>query len=132
MKQKKHFKEGLFEEYGKEIRLLANRCRSCGQVFFPRVHQLCLICHSEHFENFPLSKTGKIYSFTNVHMPTLHFQPPHTVGWIELPEGIRVFSPIKIEDSQKQIYIGMDVELIADTLWEEKGQEIIGYKFKPI
>lgn len=132
LKQRLHFREGLFnEKNSKESRLLANKCQSCGQIFFPKVY-LCLNCHSEYLENITLSRHGKLYSFTVVHMPTLHFDPPHIVGLIELPEGIRVFSPIKIEGLQKQLYIGMDVELIIDKLWEEENKEIIGYKFRPL
>ena len=46
-------------------------------------------------ERLDLSLNGKLYSFTIVHMPSEHFQPPYAIGWIELPEGIRIFSQIR-------------------------------------
>ena len=56
-------------------------------------------------------------------MPVYHFTPPHAMGYIELPEGIRIFAPISGWKG-KQLKIGMEMELIIDTLWEKDKNEI--------
>ena len=64
-------------------------------------------------------------------MPTDHYDPPFAIGWVEFPEGVRVFGQIKDWESQV-LKIGMNMELVIDTLWEEEDKEIIGYKFRPL
>lgn len=77
-----------------------------------------------------LSQTGKLYSFTIVHMPSEHFSPPYAIGWIELPEGIRIFSPIQ-GWKENLLKIGMTMKLSFEKLWEEDEKEVMGYVFKP-
>jgi uncharacterized OB-fold protein len=48
-----------------------------------------------------------------------------------MPEGVRIFAPLVISD-EKSIQIGMEMEVIIDTLWQEGDNEVIGYKFKPV
>jgi uncharacterized OB-fold protein len=123
------FKEGLFEEVSGKWSLVGCRCRHCGKVTYP-CRQVCLNCLSEDMERFRLSREGKLYSFTVVHMPSEHFKPPYAVGWVELPEGIRVFSPIR-HWKENPLEIGMDMELEIENLWEEGEKQVIGYIFRP-
>ena len=62
-------------------------------------------------------------------MPAFHFEAPYAIGWIELPEGVRVFSQLKGWE-EKPLEVGMDMELEIDKLWEEESKEVIGYKFR--
>jgi uncharacterized OB-fold protein len=82
-------------------------------------------------ERLNLSRNGKLYSFTIVHMPSEHFQPPYAIGWIELPEGIRIFSQIR-GWQEHSLKIGMEMELAIEKLWDEGEKEVIGYTFRPI
>lgn len=123
------FREGLFVEESNKVFLVGNRCETCGQIFFPS-RPFCFDCFSDRMEPIKLGKKGKLYSYTTSYMPSLHFEPPYTVGWIELAEGIRIFAPIKVGGGQK-LEMGMDVELIIDELWQEEDKSIVGYKFKP-
>jgi uncharacterized OB-fold protein len=102
MTTKVPFREGLFEKVAGEWTLVGCRCKQC----------------------------GKIYSFTIVHMPSEHFEPPYAVGWIELAEGIRIFSQIRGWQEQP-LKIGMDMELSVEKLWDEEDKEITGYIFRP-
>lgn len=81
-------------------------------------------------EKVNLSEQGKLYSFTIVHMPSEHFNPPYAIGWIELPEGIRIFSQIR-GWQEYPLKIGMDMELTIEKLWDEGEQEVTGYTFGP-
>jgi uncharacterized OB-fold protein len=63
-------------------------------------------------------------------MPSEHFQPPYAIGWIELPEGIRIFSQIR-GWQEHSLKIGMEMELAIEKLWDEGEKEVIGYTFRP-
>jgi uncharacterized OB-fold protein len=82
-------------------------------------------------ETIKLGRRGKLYSFTTSHMPSTHFRPPYTVGWIDLAEGIRIFSAIKRTEGQ-ELQIGMEMGLVIDELWQEPDRRIVGYKYQPI
>lgn len=125
-------REGIFRETPDGGVLLANRCKSCGQILFPKAH-ICLSCFSDNMEELPLSRRGKLYSYTIGRMASSHFMPPYALGYIDMPEGVRVFAPLKIEESEYgQLRIGMEMEVTIEKLWEEGDKEVIGWKFKPL
>lgn len=129
MAEKIPFREGTFIEEAEGGRLVGNKCKSCGQIFFPKV-QPCLNCFNQELEDLPLSRQGELYSFTTAYMPASHFKPPYTVGYVNLPEGIRVFAPLK-EVEGKSLQVGMPMKLETEKLWQEDDKEVIGYKFTP-
>jgi uncharacterized OB-fold protein len=129
MKDKVPFREGLFEKVDGEWTLVGCKCKQCGQVFFP-IRDWCLNCSSRELERISLGRNGKLYSFTIVHMPSEHFEPPYAVGWIELAEGIRIFSQIR-GWQEHPLAIGMDLEMAVEKLWDEEEREVIGYIFRP-
>jgi len=122
-------REGLFTEGKKGGLLLAIKCKSCGQMFFPP-RKRCLDCFGQDMEEVALSNTGKLYTFTIVHMPAHKYKPPFALGWVEFPEGVRVFGQIKGWESYP-LKIGMKMKAVVDTLWEEEEKEVYGYKFEP-
>ena len=109
---------------------MGSKCGSCGQVLFP-VKSVCLNCMSTDVESIKLSRDGKLYTFTTVYMASEHFPPPYTVGWIELPEDIRIFSQIR-GWQEHPLKIGMYMRLYIETLWQDEDNEVIGYVFKPV
>jgi uncharacterized protein len=124
------FWEGTFEEDAKGGRLLGNKCKSCGKIYFPKA-QFCFNCFDKEMEEVGLSRRGKLYSYTIGRMASTHFQPPYAVGLIDLPEGVRVFAPLKM--TMDETYrIGMEMEVVIEELWREEDKEVIGYKFKPV
>ena len=123
-------KEHTFVETPQGWTLLANKCKSCGQIFFPEAI-FCLTCFGEDMEELKLSRRGKLYSYTIGRMPSMHFQPPYAVGYVDMPEGARVFAPLKMTED-KPLTVGMDMEVTIEKLWDEDDREIIGYKFKPV
>ena len=123
------FKEGLFEDISGKWALLGGRCKKCEKIIYP-LRAVCLNCLSQDMEKLTLSRRGTLYSFTVVHMPSEHFEPPYTIGWIELPEGIRIFSPIRYRQEQA-LKIGMAMELSVEKLWDEQEKDVMGYVFRP-
>jgi uncharacterized OB-fold protein len=130
MKAQVPFMDGIFTGKNSELYLLATKCKSCGQIYFP-MRASCVNCFSQGCEEVPLSKRGKLYSFTISYMPVYNFNPPHTMGYIELPEGIMIFAPLT-DFEEKRLKVGMEMEMIIDILWETDQNQIVGYKFRPI
>jgi 3-hydroxybutyryl-CoA dehydrogenase len=124
-----HFVEGMFTEADGGV-LLANKCKDCGKVFFPKRH-VCAGCGASDMDEVLLRDGAKLYTYTTVQMPIHKYKPPFTLGWVEFPEGVRVMSQIKDWDKQP-LKIGMEMKLVIDTLWEEETKEVIGYKFQPV
>lgn len=129
MTTKVPFKEGLYEEVSGRAMLIASKCVKCGQVFFPK-KSLCLNCMGADLKVINLSPRGKLYSFSTVYMSSEHFRAPYTVGWIDLPEGIRIFSQIRGWQEQP-LKVGMNMHLSVEQLWKTKENEIIGHVFRP-
>ena len=123
-------REGIFAEDAEGVKLLGNKCKSCGQLFFPKA-KFCSTCFNKDMEEVVLSRRGKLYSYTIGHMPSTHFQPPYAIGFVDMPEGIRVFAPLKMTEG-RPFKVGMDMEVVIEDLWREDDKQVIGYKFKPV
>lgn len=128
--KKAWIREGIVAEGPEGAALAANRCNACGQVYFPKAGQGCLNCFEKTLEDVLLSRQGKLYSYTVVHMPASGFQPPYAVGFVDLPEGVRVFAPLETAEG-KPFKVGMKMELRVGTLWVEEDLEVTGFKFGP-
>lgn len=128
-------KDGLFRipSGGNPGFLIGSRCRSCNEYFHP-IRIICLNCYSEDLENIPLSKQGKIYSYTiaRTGYPGAPITPPFVTAQVELPEKIHVLSLITNIDLDK-MKIGIEVELCFwKTGEDDKGNEVIAYAFRPV
>ena len=121
-------REGTFREGPDGGALLGNRCTSCGQIFFPKA-KLCQACLHEELKEIPLSRKGTLYSYTIAHMPSSRFIPPCAMGFVDLPEGLRIFAPLKMLEGSA-FEVGMEMEVVIDKLWEEGEKEVIGYMFQ--
>ena len=122
--------DDILTEGPEGITLRAYKCRICEQVHFPRP-ETCLNCFSDVLEGVALSRRGRLFTYTVVHMPTAHFQPPYAVGYVDLPKGLRVFSPLDILED-KPFEVGMEVEIKVGPIWQEEEKEVTGYKFTPV
>jgi len=103
--EKVWIREGIVIEGPEGETLAGSQCKACGQIFFPKAEQVCLNCLEGPLEDLPLSRKGKLCSYTVVHMPASGFQ-----------EG-------------KAFKEGMEMEVRVGTLWEEGDKEVMGFKF---
>lgn len=118
-----------------QAKLRGSKCRSCGEVLFGK-HLGCENCGSEDMEEIALSRRGRLYTYTVIgHRPPGDYKGPDPFvpfgeGLVELPEGCRIAAPLTIN---KDIRVGMELELVVDKLYEdEDGNEVMAFKFKPI
>jgi uncharacterized OB-fold protein len=120
---------------GGEPRLIASQCRSCGELCFPKKENgLCGHCQSSELEEVELGRRGKVYSCTIVTQRPSEFykgEVPYALGFVELPEGIRIETLFTGCDLAA-LHVGMDVEMVIEKLHEdEDGNEVVAYKFRP-
>jgi hypothetical protein len=128
---------GLFDypvKEGQYPALLANRCTSCGKSFFPK-RTLCPHCFEQgEMEDITLERRGVIYTCTVIHIPSpTGIQAPYAYGYVDIPaNNIRVFALFTGADPYS-FRSGQEVVLVLEPIKkEQQGQQIIGYKFKPL
>ena len=132
--------DGWFVADSAVAHLVGSKCKQCGSYFCPKETFYCRNpnCRSQEFDEVPLSRTGKLWSFTNncYPPPAPYVSPepfvPYIVAAIELGEEKmvvlgQVTSDVKIED----LKAGMDMELVIDTLYEDDDNEYVIWKWKP-
>jgi uncharacterized OB-fold protein len=120
--------------------LIGSKCRSCGETFF-QSGLCCRRCSSEDMEKIPLSRVGKLFSFTTVRVKPPHFigAVPYLVGVVELPEGERI-KTLLTGCEQGELEIGMEMELVIERVGKLKAPignidaetEVSGWKFRPV
>jgi uncharacterized OB-fold protein len=82
--------DAVRNEHGRPV-LVGSRCNDCGALSFPRV-AVCVKCMSESFAEEPMPERGTLYSWTAVHVGPPHMHKPVTLGYVDLENGVRVFS----------------------------------------
>ncbi len=120
------FQAGVFEIDSEGPCLLGSRCQSCGRHFFPRA-ALCLDCLASDLLPVRLSRSGVLECFTRVHMPAPGFKPPYEVGYVTLPEKLRVFAPIQSDG--RTLEVGTKMQLVPFRLIDGDRQ---AYAFAPV
>jgi uncharacterized OB-fold protein len=113
-------------------RLLGGCCQDCRRHHFP-AQATCPYCASATCEIVPLSERGTLYLATVVHNPPPGYrgQTPYGFGVVELPEGLRIISPLT-EARLERLQTGTAMRLqIAPLFVDEGGMEVLGYAFAP-
>lgn len=126
------FRPDLLEvpEDGSKPYLKGYRCKNCGQLDFPKVTP-CPNCWGEEFEMVPLSRTGKIYSCTDIYVGQPGLETPYMIAYIDLPENIRIFA--QLEGEVGSFHCDEEVELTTGTIrMNQDGLPMTSYKFKKL
>jgi uncharacterized OB-fold protein len=101
-------------------------CKSCGNRMFPSA-PVCSICMSEDVARDPMPREGTLYSFTVVHVGPKTWEKPFAVGYVDLSNGVRVFTHLRGPGLQ----IGQSVELeIAQIGEDAEGVAIMTFVFQ--
>jgi uncharacterized OB-fold protein len=122
------YKEGLWRAGadGRPV-LVGSRCSVCERIHFPR-KPICPDCGCRDVDEVELSRHGRIYSFTTVYQGPTGFRTPYTVGYVDLPEGLRVFTQLV---ATKPLALGQSVVLdIGPVRWESAEAAVIGIRFR--
>ncbi len=114
------------------VSLSGNKCKQCGTVQYP-LGRVCFECREkDNFERVPLSKRGKVYTFTLdhlIHGDYSEIPVPRII--IELDGGGKIFLEMTDCDPN-EVKIDMPVELTFRKIHE--GADFINYywKCKPV
>ena len=112
---------------GKPV-LIGCVCGACGQRMFPAA-PVCPTCMGEAMTPEPMPRQGSLYSFTTVHVGPSAWQKPFTVGYVDLNNGVRVFSHLRGAD----LKINQSVELaVAEIGRTPDGKPIITSVFQKV
>src|SRR5574340_227295 len=120
--------EGWFTTDARAPHLLGSQCTACKSYFFPKVSLFCRNpgCSGTEFAEVPLSRTGKIWSYTtNCYQPPAPYISPTpyvpiTIAAVELAkEKMVVLGQIVAGVDPNQLKVGMDVELVLERLYED-------------
>jgi len=108
-------------------RLLGNRCKSCGDYFFPKVIA-CRNpnCRSRELEEVKFCIRGKLWSFTtNYYQPPLPYVSPEpfvpdTIAVVDLPvEKLAVAGQVVPGVEPGTLKVGMEMELVVAPLYTD-------------
>lgn len=116
-------------EEGGKVYLIGSRCPKCGKHAFPR-RTFCDACGtSTGLEPVRLSNTGTLYSFSEVHVAPKMFATPYVIGYVDLPENVRVLG--QVEHRAAELRPGEPVKVVLGVIrTSDTGQPVISYKFR--
>ncbi|MEM2946849.1 MAG: Zn-ribbon domain-containing OB-fold protein [Candidatus Bathyarchaeia archaeon] len=124
------------EQFYKNIsqkKLLGGKCRKCGKIHLPP-RQLCDKCLSTEFEWTELSTSGKLITYTIIHVAPTQFQSmaPYAVGIIQLEDGVKIPGMIKDVPLDK-IKVGMRLKMeFEEPQQAQQWPQWPRYHFKPL
>ena len=107
--------------------LVGGRCADCGSETFPRV-PVCASCMGENIRSQPMPRKGTLYTFSVVHVAAKKWRKPMRIGYVDLPNGARVFTHLEGAD----LKIGDDVEVAHGIVGEDEEGPIESFIFKKV
>ncbi len=109
------------------LQLIGSRCAKCGNAAFPP-HRRCPACGAEDGQaELALSPVGTLYTFSEIHVAPEGFSIPYAVGYVDLPEGVRVFG--QIDARAENLKIGQSLVVKLGEVRTREGRSVIGCKF---
>ncbi len=133
--------EGWFTMDFDDPHLLGTRCKKCASYFFPKETFLCRNprCTGTDFEEVPLSRRGRLWSFTNNESqpPAPYMSPdpfvPYAIAAVELSEEkMVVLGQVASDVDFARLKAEMEMELVLETLFEDDDSEYLVWKWKPV
>lgn len=116
------------------VRLAGSRCASCGETTLGE-KAVCANCGSASVSKVALSGHGTLWSFTVVrHRPPGNYKGPEPfapfgLGLVELPDDLRVFSPVTCPINE--LRIGARLAFKPYVRVEPDGREVVAFTFVP-
>lgn len=121
-------------------RLLGTRCTACGTYFFPKETLACRnpACGSDALEEVPLSRRGRLWSYTNNCYPPpppyVAADPfePYAIAAVELEEEkMVVLGQVVPGVAPSDLEVGMEMELVLGTLYEDAEGPAVVWQWRP-
>ena len=116
-----------FVKYLQKGKIMATRCRKCGQLYFPPRAD-CPKDLSTDMAWEELSGRCKLLTYTTAHFAPTGFQDdlPYTLALAYCEEGVNVYARLNKNINENEMHIGMDLKLTPSLLPNGR----ITYEFK--
>jgi uncharacterized OB-fold protein len=120
--------QGLWGKNAEGPYLNGGRCKSCGHVTL-EVRKICPSCWaSDEMEATPIGREGTLYTYTIIHQAPAGFEAPIAVGYVDLPEGVRVFAHLDL--TPETLRVAGKVALAIEPLkTSENGNKLYGPRY---
>jgi hypothetical protein len=122
--------------------LLGGRCTGCGTYVFPKTRKFCPnpTCASESFDEVELSRTGRVWSYTDAryqppppYVPVSDPHEPFAIAAVELEqEKLVVMGQVVRGVAVDDLRVGMPVELVLDVLYADDDGDHLVWKWRPL
>ena len=132
MSGKRPFTVSSFYKFINENILMAAKCNECGTVILPP-KPMCTKCLSINLKWIQMDDTGKLISYTIIHVAPEQFQSiaPYTVGIVEFKNGLRLPGIIR-NVNPEEIKVGLDLKIDFDSQTSSEWPTWTRYFFKPL
>lgn len=110
-------------------KLIGSCCAACDKITFPS-SGACSGCGGTEVAPRFLSERGALYSFSVLHVGARGWPAPYVLAYVDLPEGVRVFS--HIDAAPESLRLDMHVQLRRrDPISNPEGNQVLEYVFQP-
>lgn len=108
---------GEFAAHLRDGRIMASRCSACGRLTFPPRAD-CDACMGRAFEFVEISGRGRLHTWTRIDAAPKGFEAwaPYRVGVVDLEEGGRILAWVGAAIPERDIAIGMPVQVVPHVL----------------
>jgi uncharacterized OB-fold protein len=114
---------------GGHFALVGQRCEDCGKTLFPKTG-ICPSCRSVNLRDCEMPPQGVLYSWSVVHVAPKPWITPYVIGYVDLPNDVRVFSHIGGDPRGLRVDMPVRVEA-ADVGVDAQGQPRAFFRFSP-
>ncbi len=117
------------------VRLAGCKCESCGETSLG-IRTLCPNCGGNDVRDVSLSDRGVLWTYTVVrHRPPGNYRGPDPfvpfgLGLVELPDGVRVLSPIRCDVDR--LKIGLALQFRPYVRSDDDGREVVAFAFESL
>jgi uncharacterized OB-fold protein len=132
--------DGLFRA-DEPVALIGGRCDACGTYSFPRATLSCPnpACTAGEAREVELSRRGRLWSYTDARYPPpppfVAKDPyhPFAIAAVELEaEQMVVLGQVVAGVGAEHLWVGCEMELTAETLYEDEEREYMVWKWRPL
>lgn len=111
--------------------LIGRKCQGCEKFHFPPVDN-CSECLSDRLKSVQFGRKGRLYTYSIIEVSSLGFEAPYAIGYIDLDQGIRLYSMIT-EWKAEELKNGRSMELVITKIRKDaEGNDVKGYAYRPI
>lgn len=105
-------KASEFIDFLESGKVFGTKCKGCGKIYFPPKKD-CPRCLKSDCEWHEVPRKGKLMTFSKVNYGPLGFEDkaPYILGVAQFDKGIHVMTIFSDEIAEKNIQIGMNVEV---------------------